>query len=61
MLAALHELLDGDHVVAGDQVAVEERADDHRVVEAGALAQIEHHLGVEIGDRGERDLQRAAG
>ena len=61
MLAALHELLDREHVVAGDQVAVEEGADDDRVVEAGALTQIEHHLGVEVGDRGERDLQRAAG
>jgi len=61
MLAAFHVLLDRKHVVACDQVAVEEGADDDGVVEAGALTQIEHHLRVEVGDRCQRNLQLAAG
>ena len=61
VLAARHVVVDRHHVLARDQIAVEERADDDGVVQAGALAQIEHHLGVEVGDRGERDVELAAG
>ena len=61
IFAALHVVVDRDHVVAGDQVAVEERADHDGVVETGALAQIQHHLGEQVGDRHERDVELAAG
>ena len=59
-LAARQQRVHRGHMVAGDQVAVEERCDHGGVVAAATLAEIEHQVGIELADRDQAELEVGA-
>ena len=59
-LPARHEGLHRQHRVLRDEVAIEVGGDHHPVETLRAAQQVEHHGGVELGDRHQRDVELAA-
>ncbi len=61
IVAALAPLVERQDVLAVDQVAIHEGADDGAVILARAVAQVEEQLGVELADRDQGDVQLGTG
>ena len=61
IVAALAPFVHRQDVLAVDQVAIHEGADDRAVILARAVAQVEEQLGVELADRDQGDVQLGAG
>ena len=61
ILPARQQVVDGADQVGADQLAVEERGTDGRVVLPGATPPVEHHGRVDVGDRLQAELDLGPG
>ena len=61
IFAGRHQVVDREAVAGRRDVAIPEGADHEGVILAGAVPEIEHHLGIVLGERQLDDVELAAG
>ena len=61
IIPGFDQLVDLEGIALGSDIAIPESSHHEGVVFAGAVAQIEHHLGVVLGEREFDDIERGAG